>query len=56
MISPDVVFNFSKFWFFGLLGGTWAKNGQNDKVMSVVPDFSGTICHDGHLWPTCVKW
>ena len=34
IISPGVFFSFSKFWFFGLLGGEgvkWEKTVQNDK-------------------------
>ena len=44
IISPGNFFIFSKFWFFGLLGGKRAKNGLEwQKIMSVALHISGTI-------------
>ena len=46
---------FSKFRFFGLLGGWRAKNGPKwQKFMSVTVNISGSIYRD--FWYTCVKW
>ena len=57
IISPGVFFSFSKFWFFGLLGG------QKGKKRSQIT--KNSVCHasylrnhasyDCHLWYTCVK-
>ena len=46
---------FSKFRFFGLLGGWRAKNGPKwQKFISVTVNISGSIYRD--FWYTCVKW
>ena len=46
---------FSKFRFFGLIGGWRAKNGSKwQKFMSVTVNISGSIYRD--FWYTCVKW
>ena len=44
MISPGLIFIFSRFWFFELLGGSKAKNDPKwQKKLSGVPYISGTI-------------
>ena len=46
IISPDMFFIFSKFNFFGLLGGKGAKNGpKRQKILSVTFHVSGAIHH-----------
>ena len=56
IISQNVFFIFSKFWFFGLLGVKMAKHGPKwQKVLSVALHISGTIhrvtvIYGTHLW------
>ena len=46
IIYLGVSFSFSKFWFFGLLGGKRGKNGTKwQKILSVAIHISGTIHH-----------
>ena len=46
IISPGNFFIFSKFWFFGLLGGKRAKNGPKwQKILSIALHIWGTIHH-----------
>ena len=56
IISPGILFIFSKFWFFGLLGGKRVKNGPKwQKNLSVVLDISGTIHHMSVIYGTHVQ-
>ena len=41
---PDAFFIFSKFWFFGLLGGGGGI-AQNDKKLCLSPRILGTVPH-----------
>ena len=56
IISQNVFFIFSKFWFFGLLGVKMAKHGPKwQKILSVALHISGTIhrvtvIYGTHLW------
>ena len=63
MISPHLhaFFSFSKFWFFGLVGGGGrgegkrAKMVQDDKkIVCCTPYFRNHTLYDCHLWYTFV--
>ena len=58
IISPDSFFIFSKFWFFGLLGGLKCKKWSKMTKHSVhdAPYLRNKTPFDCHLWSTCVKW
>ena len=58
IISLGVFFIFSKFWFFGLLGGKMAKNGPKWQKNSFCCAWylRNHTLYDYHLCYTCVKW
>ena len=58
IISPDSFFIFSKFCFFGLLGGLkWKKWSKMTKHSAHdAPYLRNKTPFDCHLWSTCIKW
>ena len=59
IISLGIFSIFSKFWFFGLLGG-WGVKGQkmvqnNKKFCQSCSIFQEPYIYDCHFWYTCVK-
>ena len=58
IISSGGFFIFSKFWFFGLLVGKWAKNSPKWQKNSVscTPYLGNHTSYGCHLWYTFVKW
>ena len=58
IISLCLFFYFSKFWFFGLLGGKRAKSSQKLQKNSVrrASYLRNHRSYDCNLWYTCVKW
>ena len=48
---------FSKFWFFGLLGESKGKNDPKwQKNMPLTPYLRNRTSYDCHFWYTCAKW
>ena len=57
IISPGFFFSFSKFWFFGLLGGgskKWSKMTRNS--VCCISYLGKHTSYDCHLWYAFVKW